>query len=387
MNLLLEIGTEEIPDWMLTGALDYLQTAIATLLNTHRLDFDSIRTDATPRRLVARANHIAPTQPDSEERIWGPAKSAPEAAVAGFARKQNLTPDQLEVLNDGKAEKYSYVRKTKGHATTAILAEALPQLVLKTPFPKTMYWADKSTRFIRPIRWIVALADNAVIPFEIAGVPSGNQSSGHRKLGEAHFPVTYETYEDALRANFVILSFDERRKRIRAVPTKYVCDNALLDTLCNLTEWPTPITGTFDPEFLDLPKEVLMMVMRHHQKYFSVPKPDGSLDNKFVAVTNTDGDPDGLIRHGNERVLRARFNDARFFWNADQKRKLADRVRDLANVTFQAKLGTYLEKTERIETLALTLLLHVANPGGLLTEKIMRDAKVRYTFEPDSAEF
>jgi glycyl-tRNA synthetase beta chain len=354
MNLLLEIGVEEIPDSMIPGALEYLQTAIAGLFKTHRLDFDEIRMDATPRRLVARAHHVAPNQPDSEERVWGPSKSAPEAAVAGFAKKQGLAPDQLEVLSDGKAEKYSYVRQAKGRATRDILADALPQLVLKTPFPKTMYWAKAkaeggaTTRFIRPIRWIVALLDNIVIPFEIAGVPSGNESSGHRKLGQPHFQVTYETYEQDLRTNFVILSFDERRKRIRAVATKYMCDNPLLDTLCNLTEWPTPITGSFDPEFLDLPKEVLMMVMRHHQKYFSVAKLDGTLDNKFVAVTNTDGDPDGLIRHGNERVLRARFNDARFFWNADQKRKLADRVDDLANVTFQAKLGSYLDKTSRI---------------------------------------
>jgi glycyl-tRNA synthetase beta chain len=351
MNFLLEIGVEEIPDWMLPGALDYLQAAIASLLNTHRLDFDAIRTDATPRRLVARANYIAASQPDSEERIWGPAESAPEAAVAGFAKKQNVAVGNLEILSDGKAEKYSCLRKIKGRATAGILAEALPQLVLKTPFPKTMYWAERSIRFIRPIRWIVALLDNQVIPFEIAGVPSGNQSSGHRKLGQARFPVTYDNFEDQLRANFVILSFDDRRKRIRAVPTKYICDNPLLDTLSNLTEWPTPITGEFDPEFLDLPKEVLMMVMRHHQKYFSVAKPDGSLDNKFVAVTNTDGDPDGLIRHGNERVLRARFNDARFFWNADQKRKLADRVNDLEHVTFHAKLGNYLEKTSRMITL------------------------------------
>ena len=193
-----------------------------------------------------------------------------------------------------------------------------------------MYWTGKGgVRFIRPIRWIVALLDDQVIPFEIAGVASGNESSGHRKLGAARFPVTYENYEDKLRENFVILSAEERRNRIRAVPTKYKCDNDLLNTLVNLTEWPTPITGAFDPEFLDLPKEVLMMVMRHHQKYFAVETPDGNLAPQFVAVTNTDGDPDGLIRHGNERVLRARFNDARFFWDADQKRTLAERVLDL----------------------------------------------------------
>jgi glycyl-tRNA synthetase beta chain len=387
MNLLLEIGAEEIPDWMLSGALDYLSTAVGALLKENQLGETQIQTDATPRRLVVRAEGIIAQQPDSEERVWGPAKTAPPAAVAGFAKRQGLNPDQLEILNDGKAEKYSCIRKTAGRSAGAILAEALPQLVLKTPFPKTMYWTGKGgVRFIRPIRWILALLDNQVIPFEIAGIQTGNESSGHRKLGAPRFPVTYENYEQQLRENFVILSADERRKRIRAVPTKYKCDNDLLNTLVNLTEWPTPITGTFDPAFLDLPKEVLMMVMRHHQKYFAVETPDGNLAPQFVAVTNTDGDPEGLIRHGNERVLRARFNDARFFWETDQKRKLIDRVRDLANVTFQAKLGSYLEKTERIEQLVLHLLLYTENPAKSPTEVDIRNAKVRYTFGDDKPE-
>ena len=388
MNLLLEIGAEEIPDSMLAEALDYLGGAIAGLLKEHQLGEVSVRTDATPRRLVVRAEGVIARQPDSEERVWGPAANAPAAAVAGFAKKQGLEPGQLEILSDGKAEKYSCIRKTEGRAANKILADALPQLVLKTPFPKSMYWTGKGgVRFIRPIRWIVALLDDRLIPFEIAGVPSGNESSGHRKLGEARFPVTYENYEQKLRENFVILSADERRARIQAVPTKYKCDNDLLNTLVNLTEWPTPITGTFDPEFLDLPKEVLMMVMRHHQKYFAVESRDGKLEPKFVAVTNTDGDPEGLIRHGNERVLRARFNDARFFWNADQKRPLSERVQDLKNVTFQAKLGTYYEKTERMDELVLILLQHVANPGKPVTEADITAAKVRYAFGPGSLEF
>ena len=388
MNLLLEIGVEEIPDSMLAGALEYLGGAIAGLLKEHQLGEVLVRTDATPRRLVVRAEGVIARQPDSEERVWGPGASAPAAAVAGFAKKQGLAPEQLEILSDGKAEKYSCVRKTEGRAASKILADALPQLVLKTPFPKSMYWTGKGgVRFIRPIRWIVALLDDQLIPFEIAGVPSGNESSGHRKLGAARFPVTYENYEQKLRENFVILSAEERRARIQAVPTKYKCDNDLLNTLVNLTEWPTPITGTFDPEFLDLPKEVLMMVMRHHQKYFAVETPDGNLEPKFVAVTNTDGDPDGLIRHGNERVLRARFNDARFFWNADQKRPLSERVQDLANVTFQAKLGTYYEKTERMDELVLILLQHIANAGKPVTDADITAAKMRYALGTDSPEF
>jgi len=371
MNLLLEIGCEEIPDWILAGALEYLDGAIGDLIKQRQLGEAALRTDATPRRLVVRGEGLLEREPDTEERVWGPAKSAPQAAVAGFAKKQGLTADQLEVVSDGKTEKYSFIRKTQGKAAVEILAEALPQIVLKTPFQRTMYWPGKGgARFIRPIRWIVALFNDRVIPFEIAGVKSGNESSGHRKLGASRFPITYADYEQKLRENFVILSAEERRKRIRAVPTKYKCDNPLLNTLVNLTEWPTPITGSFDPEFLALPKEILSTVMRHHQKYFSVETPDGKLAPLFVAVTNTDGDPDGLIRHGNERVLRARFNDARFFWDTDQKKKLSDRVPDLAHVTFQAKLGTYLEKTERIAELTSELERSIGENGSKESDSV-----------------
>ncbi len=388
MTLLLEIGCEEIPDWLLAPALEHLSTALATLVKDRQLGDMTLRTDATPRRLVVRAEGLLEREPDSEERVWGPAKSAPEAAVAGFAKKQGIAPADLEVISDGKVDKFSFVRKTSGTDTLSILSEALPQLVLKTPFPRTMYWPGKGgARFIRPIRWIVALLGTDVISFEIAGVWSGNESSGHRKLGASRFPVTYENFEDKLRDNFVILSAAEREARIRAVPTKYKCDNALLHTLVNLTEWPTPITGTFDTEFLTLPKEVLITVMRYHQKYFSVETADGNLAPTFVAVTNTDGDPDGLIRHGNERVLRARFNDARFFWDTDQKKRLEDRVQDLGNVTFQAKLGTYLEKTDRVVELALVLQEYVARPGQAVTDAEIKEAKIRYAFNPDKSEF
>ena len=388
MNLLLEIGCEEIPDWMLAGALEYLKNALDVLLGGHKLGEPAIRTDATPRRLAIRAEGIAERQPDSEERVWGPAKTAPEAAVAGFAKKQGVDPAQLEVQSDGKAEKYSYVRRLKGRTAIEILAEALPALILKTPFPKTMVWPGKGgARFVRPIRWIVALFGDQVIPFEIAGVRSGNESSGHRKLGARRFPVTFENYEETLRRNFVLLSAEERRARIRAVQVKFKCDNPLLKTLVNLTEWPTSITGTFDPAFLDLPKEILSTVMRFHQKYFSVEAADGSLAPQFVAVTNTDGDPEGLIRKGNERVLRARFNDARFFWDADNRRKLADRVADLASVTFQAKLGTYLEKADRMTELAFLLVYYAQNPGRAVDETALKDAKIRYAFGHDKEEF
>lgn len=376
LNLLLEIGCEEIPDWMLGGALEYLGGAVGEFLKSRQLGGESIRTDATPRRLVVRAANVAPRQTDSEERIWGPAKNAPAPAVTGFAKKQGVEIAQLEVLSDGKAEKYSYVRKIQGQSAVNLLSAAFPPLILKTPFPKTMYWPGKNgPRFIRPIRWVVALLGDEVIPFEIAGVKSSNESSGHRKLGAGRFAVNHANYEQRLRENFVLLSADERRDKIRAVPIRYRCDNELLNTLVNLTEWPTPITGSFDRQFLSLPKEVLITVMRHHQKYFSVEAPDGSLAPQFVAVTNTDGDPDGLIRQGNERVLKARFNDARFFWDTDMKKPLVERVPDLAHITFQAKLGSYFEKTERILALVREL------GGGADAERAAFLAKVDLTTE------
>ena len=221
-----------------------------------------------------------------------------------------------------------------------------------------MYWTGKGgPRFIRPIRWIVALLGETIIPFELAGVRSGALTSGHRRLGAREIAVTTEDYERRLGDHGVILSAEERRNRIRSgmAGIRIKPDDKLLETLVYLTECPMPIQGSFDPQFLELPEEVLITVMRHHQRYFSVEDADGKLAPAFVAVMNIPSDPEGFVRRGNERVLRARFNDARFFWETDQKKKLADRKADLANVTFQAKLGSYLAKTERMMQLAAEL--------------------------------
>ena len=242
-----------------------------------------------------------------------------------------------------------------GRAVRDILGETLAATILGIQWPKTMYWMGGKTgpRFIRPIRWMVALLGDEVIPFELAGVKSGSVTRGHRKLGSSSIPVTFATYESELRKNFVILSADERRQKIVAEIAALGAkpDADLVETLTFITEYPTAIRGDFDPAYLELPAEVLTTVMRHHQKYFSVESAAGKLAPHFVAVMNTSGDPEGLVKRGNERVLKARFNDARFFWNVDQQRKLADRVEDLAKVTFQAKLGSYLEKTNRVVAL------------------------------------
>jgi glycyl-tRNA synthetase beta chain len=354
LPFLLEIGSEEIPDWMIPTALENLRLLFEKLEIPH----DSVTLDATPRRLVLRAEGLPERQPDREERVLGPAKSAPPQAVAGFARKQGIAPEALTIESTPKGEYYSFIKKVAGRATKDILAESLPGVILGIYFPKTMYWTAKNgPRFIRPIRWLVALLGEEIVPFEIAGVRSGALSSGHRRLGAREIAVTVSDYEQRLRDHYVVLSAEERRAKIlrelKGAPVK--TDRALLETLVYLTEYPTPITGSFDREFLQLPDEVLVTVMRHHQKYFSVEDESGKLAPQFVAVMNIPSDPEGFVRRGNERVLRARFNDARFFWETDQKKNLAERVEDLAHVTFQAKLGSYLEKTRRMMKLVAEL--------------------------------
>jgi glycyl-tRNA synthetase beta chain len=347
LPFLLEIGTEEIPDWMIPGVLENLRLLFQKLGIPH----ESIAMDATPRRLVLRAEGLPARQADSEERVLGPAKSAPAQAVAGFARKQGIKPEDLVVETTAKGEYYCFTRKVAGRASKDILAEALPVLILQIYFPKTMYWTDKKgPRFIRPIRWIVALLGDEIVPFEIAGVDSGALTSGHRRLGAREIAVTTADYEQRLRDHYVILSAEQRREKIRKelAGVRIKPDAALLETLVYITEYPTAITGSFDAQFLELPEEVLVTVMRHHQKYFSVEDQHGKLAPQFAAVMNVDADPEGFVRRGNERVLRARFNDARFFWEADRRKTLAARKPDLAHVTFQAKLGTYLEKTGRV---------------------------------------
>jgi glycyl-tRNA synthetase beta chain len=358
LPFLLEIGTEEIPDWMIVPALNNLQDMFQALLDQHVLGGMVKAVDATPRRLVLRAEGLLERQADVEELVLGPSRSAGAGAAAGFAKKMGTTPDQLGTQTTAKGEYCSFTKRTQGQATAAVLAGELPNLILKIQWPKTMVWNGKGTeRFIRPVRWLVALLGDEVVPFEVGGVKSGNTTRGHRVLGKASIPVTIANFSQELTANGVILSADERRQRIESGISAWRAkpDADLLHTLVYITEFPTPILGSFDRSYLDLPHEVLVTVMRHHQKYLSVEDAGGKLAPHFIAVMNTNGDPDGLVRSGNERVLRARFNDARFFWDVDQKKKLEDRVDDLKTVTFQAKLGSYYDKTLRVVNLVAEL--------------------------------
>ncbi|MDX2154005.1 MAG: glycine--tRNA ligase subunit beta [Bryobacteraceae bacterium] len=361
---LLEIGTEEIPDWMILPALDDLRRLFEKVLADHALAGSVSWVDATPRRLVLRADGLSERQADREELVTGPPVAAAAGAVAGFAKKQNVVVESLERVETAKGVYYGVRKQIAGRATAEILAAALPEVIAKIYFPKTMYWTGKGgLRFIRPIRWIVALLGHSVVPFEVAGVAAGDTTSGHRRMGSAQIGVTIESYKESLRANGVLLHAAERRQKLERELAALAAgaglrihrDEALLDTLVYLTEFPTPILGSFDPSYLELPREVLITVMRHHQRYFSLETPDGSLAPNFLAVMNTAADPEGLVRQGNERVLRARFNDARFFWQQDQQKPLAARIDDLKNVTFQAKLGSYYEKAQRMTALVREL--------------------------------
>jgi glycyl-tRNA synthetase beta chain len=363
-NFLLEIGVEEIPDWMIEPALEHLAAAFSKLLQEYKLKGEIELIDATPRRLVLAARGLPKSQKDAVETVMGPPKSAGEGAAQGFARKLGATIEQLQTVSTPKGEYFSFRKKVTGRATADILAEALPALILSIPWPKAMYWTTKtSARFIRPIRWIVALLGSKVVPFTVAGIASGNVTSGHRRFGKAKIRVSISNYEARLAANQVIVRAAARRQRIEdriAVllegrPLRLKQDSSLLHTLTYLTEWPEPILGDFDPAYLELPAEVLSTVMRHHQKYFSVEDANGSLAPHFIAVMNIPSDAEGIVVTGNQRVLRARFNDARFFWESDQKTSIEARVATLANVTFQAKLGSYLDKTNRTVQLAAAL--------------------------------
>lgn len=358
LPFLLEIGVEEIPHWMIVPALAELERLFRAVLDGNRLEAGELKLDATPRRLVLRCPALPEQQASREELVMGPPKAAGEGAATGFARKNGVELAALAVETTPKGEYYALRRTVAGRATRDILAEALPALITRIPWPKTMYWTGKDgIRFIRPIRWIVARLGDEAVEFEIAGVKAGMNSRGHRRLGSDEIVFDYGNYEERLRKNGVILSAGERKKKIldgirkllRGTGLKLVADQALLDDLAYLTEFPTPILGSFDEKFLDLPSEVLTTVMRHHQRYFTLQRADGSMAPSFIAVMNMKADRQGFVRKGNERVLEARFNDARFFWETDQRKPLAQRIGDLKHVTFQARLGTYHAKTEGIE--------------------------------------
>jgi len=366
-DFLLEIGCEEIPARMIDAAAKELRERVGALLTRERLSAREITSLETPRRVAVMANGIAAAQSDVTEQVTGPSVNVAykdgqaTPAAQAFAKKSGVDVARLERVATPKGEYISAKVTKKGRTAAEILVESLPKEIAGIYWPKNMYWRKPNERFVRPVRWLVAMLDGETIPLEFDGIRAGKTSRGHRILsvGAVAIPRAGAAYVDALRAAKVLGRADREhqiRKALdaaaRTIPdARWREDKTLLDSVVNLTEFPSVILGGFDPQFLALPEEVLVTVMRDHQKYFALEDAQGKLLPHFLAVLNTDRDPQDLIRHGNERVLRARFNDARFFWETDQKKSLLERHELLRHVTFQKDLGTYYEKTQRVQRL------------------------------------
>src|SRR5882724_9814404 len=378
-DFLLEIGCEEIPARMINAAQNELASRVGELLARESLGLPAgVSAPVTTPRRLSVASTIADRQMDVTEQVTGPAVNIafkdgqPAPAAHAFARKAGVEVSRLEKVATPKGEYLAAKITRKGRSAAEILVESLPKEISSIHWPKNMYWRKPSERFVRPVRWLVAMLDSEVIPLAFAGVQSGNQSHGHRTLSQGVVQVSKaNAYVERLR-NAKVLGRGEREQQIRkaldaaarTIPgAHWREDKSLLETVVNLTEFPSAVLGTFDREFLELPEEVLVTVMRDHQKYFAVEDANGRLFPHFLAVLNTDGDPKGIIRHGHERVLRARFNDARFFWQTDQKHPLRERVQWLKHVTFQKDLGNYYEKTKRVQRLC-SWLSELIRQGG-----------------------
>ena len=370
-EFLLEIGLEEIPARMIAAAEAELGQRVHDLLTRERLfaEEHAVETYSTPRRLAVVVRGILPAQADIEEQLTGPSwkiafpNGEPGPAAQAFAKKAGVDVTALIKITNAKGEYVGATALRKGRAAAELLAAELSKEVLSLYWAKNMYWrAGKPERFVRPLRWLVALLDSEIVPLEIAGIAAGNQSRGHRILhGDAPVaiahPLAYlaslrQAYVDAVvqfRRNTIRKALDAATRAITTTPgARWREDEPLIETVVHLTEWPTVLHGSFEAEYLSLPEEVLVTVMRDHQKYFAVEDAQGKLAPHFLTVLNTQVDAEGqaIIRHGNERVLRSRFKDAQFFWKTDQKIPLVDRVEMLKSVTFQKELGSYAWKTE-----------------------------------------
>ncbi len=395
-EFLFEIGLEEIPARMIASAEQDLTTRMKSMLEAENLlaaEAD-VHSYGTPRRLAVAVSSVLEQQQEVTEQLTGPAwkvafkDGQPTPAAAAFARKAGVAIEALAKQMTPKGEYVSAMVTKAGRSAAEILTERLPAELGKIYWAKNMYWRPgKPERFVRPVRWMVALLDGQVVPVEFGGKTAGNCTYGHRVLhGDAPVAIAAPAeYATKLAAAYVVADVDVRRERIRKAldrvtrtveGARWREDEPLVDTVTQLTEWPSVVLGTFEREYLELPEEVLVTVMRDHQKYFAVDDASGKLAPHFLAVLNTEVDAAGetVIRHGNERVLRARFNDARFFWTFDRKTPLAQRVELLKAVTFQKDLGSYFTKTETNLRLAVALATLVTARGVALDEPALLTA-------------
>ena len=366
-DLLFEIGTEEIPARFMSGALNKLESIAKNRLNDLRIGYGQIQVVGTPRRLVLIVRDVVENQADKNSENKGPsikiafdANGTPTKAAQGFARGQGVDPGKL-VVKDGYV--YALVHEV-GKPIKTLLPDILSNIIDLLSFPKNMRWANLDKKFVRPIRWLVALFGNEIIPFTIAEVSASNVTRGHRFLSKGELVVnSVEDYFTALQENYVMVDQEMRRKVIREQVEKIAInqggiaaiDEDLLEEVVYLVEYPTALCGQFEDKYLSLPPEAVITPMREHQRYFPVVSKEGKLLPVFITVRNGGSEHIDIVRHGNERVLKARLADAQFFFEEDKKIKLIDRLDKLKTIVFQEGLGTIYDKTIRIEHLALNI--------------------------------
>jgi len=374
-ELLFEIGTEEIPSGYLPPALEDLRTVASRLLTEQRLTFAGIRSLGTPRRLTLVVDDLIECQPDQRREVIGPPKAVafdadgkPTKAAEGFARAQGVRVEALQLRTLDRGEYLVAVQEERGARTPDVLATLLPRLLTALPFPKLMRWGEGALRFVRPIRWLLAMYDGRVVPFAVDGLKTDNKTYGHRFLAPRAVRVrSFQEYVEKLEERFVIVDSSRRRELVRALATEAaaavkgqpVLEAVLVESVADLVEFPTAVCGAFKSEYLELPREVIVTPMQKHQRYFPVVDASGSLLPHFVAIVNMRTKDMQVIRQGNERVLRARLNDAEFFFREDRKRPLADHLPELRQVIFQEKLGSVADKVERIQRLAAWIAVRV----------------------------
>ena len=361
-ELLLELLSEEIPARMQVRAADDLKRLVTEGLKSAGLGFSIARSYVTPRRMALVIDGLPDKQPDVREERKGPKVGAPDKAIEGFLGSTGLTLDQCEIQEGKKGSFYVAVIEKKGQDTISVLPEILVTALNGLPWPKSMKWGANSLRWVRPLQNILCIMDGAVVPFDFGPITSCGYTRGHRFLAPKEFSVDdFASYASLLREHRVILDQNERKEAIneaahavaKAEGYYLKADEGLLNEVCGLVEWPVVHAGQIDDQFMSVPQECLITSMRSHQKYFSCLKEDGSLAPRFVVVANKVA-PDGgkAIVAGNERVLRARLSDAKFFWDQDLKKKLDDRLPKLDDMLFHAKLGSMGQKVERMEILA-----------------------------------
>jgi glycyl-tRNA synthetase beta chain len=375
-ELLFEIGIEELPSGYLMPALKDLEAQAHRLFEEQRIAFSGVRTFGTPRRLTLQIERLEPSQGDLIREVVGPARAAafdsegrPTKAALGFARAQGVSVENLRVKRLDRGEYVVAAVVERGVRLEELLPVILPRLITSLSFPKSMRWGQGTFRFVRPIRWLVALYGSRVIPFEIDGIRSGNKTCGHRFLSRGQIRVRgFQDYAEKLEERHVIVSQHRRRELVERLATEAaaavggqpVFDDELVEMVAGLVEYPTVVCGRFEQEYLGLPRDVIMTPMRKHQRYFPVTDKAGTLLPYFVAISNMKAKDMDLIRTGNERVLRARLKDAAFFFQEDRRIQLHERIPQLKGITFQERLGTMLEKVERLTQLTAHLAEQVA---------------------------